>query len=215
MTALDLKKFADTPLITDPYDYLIVPGFLKKEAIKRIDNDYPSLPSPGSFAISSVKAGSAFTELITEMSGEAVQIAFEKKFGVNLTGRPLTVTVRGRSQSKDGRIHTDTPSKILTLLIYMNTEWKNTEGRLRVLRSADNLQNYAAEVPPEAGTLLAFRRSDVSWHGHEPFNGVRKVIQINWVTSQKILQREIRRHKISALFKKINPFTQNPKRDIG
>ena len=215
MTAIDLKKFAATPLITDPYDYLIVPGFLKHEAIKRIDNDYPSLPSAGSFAISSVKAGAAFTELISEMSGKAVQIAFAEKFGVNLTDRPLTVTVRGRSQLKDGRIHTDTPSKILTLLIYMNTEWKNSGGRLRVLRSADNLQDYAAEVPPEAGTLLAFRRSENSWHGHEQFNGVRKVIQLNWVSSRKVLQREIRRHKISALLKKINPFTQTSERDIG
>ncbi|MBB43706.1 MAG: hypothetical protein CMM44_08080 [Rhodospirillaceae bacterium] len=215
MTAINLKKFAATPLNTDPYEYLIVPGFLKSEAIKKIDNDYPSLPSAGSFAISSVKAGAAFTELISEMSGKSVQMAFAEKFGIDLTGRPLTATVRGFSQLKDGRIHTDTPSKILTLLIYMNTEWTNSGGRLRVLRSADNLQDYAAEVPPEAGTLLAFRRSERSWHGHEQFHGMRKVIQLNWVTSRKVLQREIRRHKISAMLKKINPFTQNSKRDIG
>ena len=77
----------------------------------------------------------------------------------------------------------DTKSKILTILIYMNTEsWQDSGGRLRVLRSPDDLEDYAAEVPPEAGTLLAFRRSERSWHGHETYVGERRAIQLNWVT---------------------------------
>ena len=32
--------------------------------------------------------------------------------------------------------------------------------------------------------MLAFKRSNNSWHGHEPFAGERRVIQFNWLTSQ-------------------------------
>ena len=40
-----------------------------------------------------------------------------------------------------------------------------------------------AEVPPLAGTLLAFRRSENSWHGHKPFDGLRRAIMLNWMTT--------------------------------
>ena len=35
------------------------------------------------------------------------QAYFEKKFGVDLTGRPTMITVRGRCRAEDGGIHTD------------------------------------------------------------------------------------------------------------
>jgi len=66
------------------------------------------------------------------------------------------------------------------------------------LRSKDNLDDYAAEVPPTAGTLLAFRRGERSWHGHETFVGPRRVIQLNWVTDMAVVRREQRRHRFSA-----------------
>ncbi len=64
------------------------------------------------------------------------------------------------------------------------------------------------ELPPVAGTLLAFKRSDNSWHGHKPFTGERRVIQLNWVTDEEIVRREQRRHRFSAMMKKIfGPFS--------
>ena len=48
------------------------------------------------------------------------------------------------------------------------------------------------EVPPTEGTLLAFRRSNNSWHGHKPFSGLRRVIQFNWVTSEAVVRRSCR-----------------------
>ena len=72
-----------------------------------------------------------------------------------------------------------------------------------MLRSGENLDDMVAEIPPIAGTLLAFRRSDHSWHGHKPFSGERRVIQFNWVTSEDVLRREQNRHRFSATIKKI------------
>lgn len=198
MSAIDLDRFRATALERDPYDYLIVPGFLKKEAVEAVDAAYPEVAGPGSFPLDTLKPGAAFEALVDELEGPAVRDAFAEKFGIDLAGRPTTITVRGQCQAKDGRIHTDTESKLITVLIYMNTEWTNGGGRLRVLRSADDLQDYAVEVPPEAGTLLAFRRSDRSWHGHETFVGERKVIQLNWVTDEAVVRREQRRHRVSA-----------------
>jgi len=51
------------------------------------------------------------------------------------------------------------------------------------------------------GTLLAFRRSDNSFHGHKSFVGERRVIQFNWVTDAGVVARERLRHRVSAWFK--------------
>ena len=84
----------------------------------------------------------------------------------------------------------------------MNTEaLAGDGGRLRILRSKSDLNDYAAEVPPTAGTLLAFRRGEESWHGHETFVGPRRVIQLNWVTDMAVVRREQRRHRLSAWLK--------------
>jgi len=70
----------------------------------------------------------------------------------------------------------------MTALIYLNEDWSSTGGRLRLLRNANDIDDYVAEVPPVSGTLLMFKRSDNSWHGHKPFVGPRRTVQINWVT---------------------------------
>jgi hypothetical protein len=203
VSQLNLAQFEATTLCREPFDYLVVPGFLKAEALERIHADYPKVDRPGSFPLSEVKFGPAFGAMIDELRGDAVRGAFERKFGVDLNGRPTMFTVRGQCSERDGNIHTDSATKILTILIYMNPKWEDSGGRLRLLRSGTNLDDVILEVPPEEGTLLCFRRSENSWHGHKSFVGPRRVIQMNWVTSQRVLEYEQRRHRISAAFKRI------------
>jgi hypothetical protein len=76
---------------------------------------------------------------------------------MDLTRRPTMVTVRGLCRPSDGQIHTDSVTKLVTVLIYMNGKWEQPGGRLRLLRSADSLDAVIDEVPPERGTLLIFR----------------------------------------------------------
>jgi hypothetical protein len=87
----------------------------------------------------------------------------------------------------------------------MNPAWYDQGGQLKLLRSK-NINDVAAEVPPLVGTLLVFKRSNKSFHGHLPFKGKRKVIQMNWVTEQKFVEHELKRHKRSFIMKRLNPF---------
>lgn len=206
MSFLNLDKFRATPLSRDPFEFLIVPGFLRQETRDALNKDYPAIAKPGSYPVSEVEPGPQFNAMIDEIQAPKFRAAIEEKFNLDLTGRPTMVTVRGRCQQKDGRIHTDTETKIITVLIYMNQGWENESGRLRLLRNADDLNDMVAEVPPEWGTLLAFRRADNSYHGHKPFVGERRVIQLNWVTETSVVEHELARHRMSARLKQLNPF---------
>ena len=200
---LDLDAFNAVPLVRAPFQHLVVPGFIPAEACAEINRDYPAISESGSFPVDQLTYGAAFRQFLDELASEDFRRAFEDKFDLDLAGRPHTVTVRGRCSPKDGRIHTDTKSKIITVLIYMNPEWEHGGGRLRLLRSADDLDDAITEVPPAAGTLLAFKRSDNSWHGHQPFSGERRVIQFNWVTSEGDRRLAMLRHQVSASIKRL------------
>ncbi len=203
LSTLDLARLRRTPLSREPFDFLVVPEFVKAEARPAIDKDYPEVGRPGSFPLREVSYGPAFARLIEEMRSDEFRRVFEEKFNIDLATRPDMITVRGRCSEKDGKIHTDSETKIITILIYMNSEWDSPGGRLRLLRSCTDLDDVILEVPPAGGTLLAFRRSNNSWHGHKPFSGPRRVIQFNWVTSEAVVRREQNRHRLSAWLKKL------------
>jgi SM-20-related protein len=202
LTYCDFEALEQTPLQRDPFEFLVLPGFIKAEKFASVVADYPEVPGPGSHPPAELDIHGNFEQLMAELQGPAFRAAIERKFNLDLTGRPTMYTVRGFVREKDGSIHTDSTTKIITVLLYMNERWQEDAGRLRLLRGPDNLDDYVAEVPPYGGTLLVFRRADNSWHGHKSFSGPRRAIQLNWVTSQEVVDNEQRRHQFTAKFKK-------------
>jgi hypothetical protein len=194
---LDLSALSATPLERDPFDFLVVPDFVASESLAAINADYPDITEPGNFKLENLDYGPAFTALMAELSGPALKDQVGAKFGVNLTGCPQTVTVRRFSEQTDGHIHVDHRTKIITMLVYLNEDWDTADGQLRFLRSATDLEDYAAEVAPLGGTMLAFRRSDKSFHGHKPFVGERRMIQLAWVREGALARCEKRFNRLS------------------
>lgn len=200
---IDLDAFNAAPLTREPFAFLMLPRFVKAEATAAINADYPEVPHPGSFPLSTLHYGPAFAAFVAAIQGPEFTRAVEKKLDVSLTGRPTMVTARGQSAARDGQIHTDSRTKLVTVLIYMNNAWEAKTGRLRLLRGPDNLDDVIAEVPPDEGTLLIFKNEPNAWHGFHAFEGPRRVIQLNWVTGVGVVKREQTRHRISAFFKRL------------
>jgi hypothetical protein len=201
MAYLDFAAIAAAPVNPDPFEHMLVAGAVRPDREAAITADYPQIQKPGSFALGDLTLGPAVRDMIAELDTDRFRELMAEKFGVDLAGRPTTFTLRGACAAKDGQIHTDSRSKILTILIYLNPAWSPDGGRLRLLRNGRDLEDYAAEVPPTFGQLLAFRRSETSWHGHKPYEGPRRVLQMNYVTSEKASLMSDLRHRVSALMK--------------
>ncbi len=208
MSLLNIEAFRNAALETEPFEYLTVPGFVKEDELTAILADYPTIEKGGSFPLIALDYGPVFERLCDELQGEALRDAFAVKFGMDLGNRPTTLTVRGRCRAKDGQIHTDSDTKLITVLVYLNDSWDADGGRLRLLRSSDSLDNMITEVPPEAGSMVCFRNRANAWHGHGSFDGVRRVLQLNWVTDQAAVRQSERRHRRSAFWKRLNPFSR-------
>lgn len=191
----------------EPFPYLVAGNMLRKEAVEALKNDFPEIGKPGFFPLSTLKREGAFDELLTQMEAELAPV-LTRKLGLELRDKPHMVTIRKWSAAKDGRIHNDGEAKIATCLVYLNESWDKNEdgGRFRVLcdnKSFDS--DTVEEVSPDFGNMVAFARTENSWHGHKPFVGERRVIQITWLRSRDDLKRKEKRGRLSFLLKKFLP----------
>jgi hypothetical protein len=199
-TYLALDTIRNSPITEDPYPHVVIDNFLRPEKLNAVCHDFPNIVEGGSFNLSQVNCQGAFARFIEELESPAFRDCVAAKFAMDLTDKPSLITLRGYSRSKDGRIHTDTKSKLITVLIYLNPEWSAASGKLRVLNS-NQMEDYKVEVSPVAGTCLMFKVTDNCWHGYPAFEGTRRSIQLNFLENDAAINSHLLRHNISAKFK--------------
>ena len=197
---LNLAALQDVAVNKQPYPFFVIEQALVVDKVGGIMRDFPEINDGGSFTLDDLETGPQFDALIDELNGPAFRQLISDKLGLDLSVLPMIVTLRGYSREKDGRVHTDSKSKIATILIYFNDTWTAEGGRLRILNSAD-MDDSVAEVIPNAGTMLAFRVTEDCWHGHPPFEGRRRSIQINFVADQAAVKKHHHRHGFTAKLK--------------
>lgn len=190
-----------------PYNYLVASDVILPGAVDGLRSDFPNIRETGFFPEEDVERHGAFAKLLEEMKGREMSEIVSDKLDIDLVDKPKMITIRKLSAAKDGRIHTDSESKIATLLVYLNDAWQDSAaGRLRVLRNGTDFENMAEEISPITGSLFAFRRADNSWHGHTSFVGERRVVQMTWLRSQADVERKKSRGSLSHFFKKVLRF---------
>ena len=177
--------------------------FLNKEDHKKIATDFPNINKGGSFPSEVVSYGESIQSLINCLEGDQMRTILENKFQVDLKDKPVVSTFRGYSRIKDGKIHSDSKTKIITVLLYLNENWDASSGLLRMLKEKDNIENYITEIPPSMGSMVAFKVTNNCWHGFIPFEGKRCSIQLNYLYRDALSQHKIR-HKLSSFFKKLS-----------
>jgi len=204
---LDYDAFRRLPVSRDPFAHLVIPHFVPQASLAAVVATLPDIPNGGSYPPSALRLKGAAAELVRELEGPRLRDAVAEAFGLDLSDSQTMLTLRGRTREKDGRIHTDSTAKLVTILLYLNplTEaWAKQEGCLRLLRSPTDLEDYAVEVPPVDGTLLIFPNGPTTWHGHKQFVGRRYAIQLNYMATGAKARHELRRHKMSALLKRFS-----------
>ena len=188
MLDLNYQKLDATPVSEEPFPHVVVTEFVPAAILPDVVAGLPTLEKGGSFPTEGLRLGPSAKALMQELEGPRFREAVARKFRLDLDGAPVMATLRGQSREKDGRIHTDSAAKRVTVLLYLNPEsaaWAKQEGCLRLLRRPDDLEDYAVEVPPVNGSLLVFPNGPTTWHGHKRFVGRRHVVQLNYMTTDE------------------------------
>ncbi len=206
MIDLDYAALRATPVTAEPFRHVVVPNFVPPETLQAVVADLPALDKRGSFPLDALTLGPHAQALMEEMEGPRLRDTIAERFELDLKDAPTMVTLRGWTNERDGCVHVDSTAKRVTVLLYLNPAadaWSEHEGCLRLLRSPDDLEDYAVEVPPVNGTLLVFPNGPTTWHGHRRFTGRRYSVQLNYMTTDAKARSELRRHRLSAFVKRL------------
>ena len=196
----------DTLVLRQPFPFMVAHGQLPDEARSELDRDFPRYSSAGFFPYDPRDCGPSVNALIADMTAPAFAGAVGSRLGIdNLHQYPTLVTVCRLLNKRHGTIHTDSRSKVATALIYLNRQWPDTsDGCLRFLHKIDDIDSLVApELIPLYGEFAVFKRCDNSFHGHLPYEGERRVIQVAWLTNEDEKLRKTKRGKFSRAFKKL------------
>ncbi len=201
---LNLAAFETAAASDDPYQHILIDDLLMPGVAARLEADYPGIEVTGYVTMEPEKLTPIFRDLVAELKGTALTEALSRAFGRDMHGYPRMVTMRRWSQAREGYIHTDSQRKVMTMLLYLNSSWNDGPGgRLRVLYDAKNFEPYKLEVPPTNGTAFAFTRSDNSWHGHLPFAGERRVVQVTWLRDTEAMNRKTSNNSLHQKLKRL------------
>jgi hypothetical protein len=197
---LRLDVLQSSAVSAQPFPLMTAAKVLPPDSEAALARDFPDMKMAGFFPVDDLAFGDSFAELIDDVRSPAFSGIMAEKFKLPLDRAPTLITIRKLSGKKDGRIHTDGADKIASALIYLNPEWDSREGRLRMLSQPSFDDQASVEIDPVYGNFIAFQRSDTSYHGHLPFVGERRVVQIAWLTGTEALNRKQKRHgRISFL----------------
>jgi hypothetical protein len=203
MAVLDLEALAAAPVQHDPCDFIVVPNFVRREMLAAVNGDYPAIVEPGNFPPEELTFGPVFAQMMDELQSPAMKNAVSRKFGIDLEGFPLQITVRKFSEADDGNVHNDSKLKVVTALIYFNESWAHEGGRLRLVRNPNDIDDFGAEVEPSGGTLLVFKRSERSYHGFKSFAGERRSLQMYYVRPKRAATTEGKRLGLKKRLKRM------------
>lgn len=190
----------------EPFSFLVATDMLRPEARDALQRDFPRYPEAGFFPHEAKDCGPAVNRLVAEITAPAFVDALGGKLGVpSMSKLPALVTLCSRLNRRHGTIHTDSRSKVVTALVYLNSDWPHgSPGCLRFLGKIDDIESMVApELAPVYGNLAAFRRADNSFHGHLPHEGDRMVVQVAWLTSEDELRRKQKRGRTTHWFKRL------------
>lgn len=206
LRTIDLEALKRAQVSREPYPHFSGGGILKPEAIDVLERDFPQLKNAGYLTLREITPEGEFATFLDELAGAEVADAVSNLLQFDLRDRPRLITIMRHCPKRAGRIHTDGKVKLATMLVYFNRTWPaGSAGAVRVLRREDNFEDYVAEVVPTMGNFLGFLRSDSSWHGHLPFEGERKVVQITWLESEEAVERKKRNNALAQALKSLWP----------
>ncbi|MCE7950710.1 MAG: 2OG-Fe(II) oxygenase [Xanthomonadales bacterium PRO7] len=195
-----------TVVRSEPFHFLVATGQLPTAAAATLHEDFPKYAGAGFFPYDEADCGPSVNRLVADLTDPAVATAVGARLGIDNLGQyPTLVTLCRSLNKRHGTIHTDSRSKVATALLYLNPSWPDTsDGCLRFLKRIDAIDDLVTpEIKPVYGNFVVFRRADNSFHGHLPYEGERRVIQVAWLTSEEEKTRKTQRGKFSRLFKKL------------
>ena len=199
---LDLTRIRNAPVKTEPYPYFVVEGAIAAKDAPKVAKDFPEIDRPGAINVHDTDYGPAFATLLDDLQGSDFRRLIADKLDVDLDARDIVINVRGQMRLTDGNVHTDTPSKLVTVLLYFNEPGEMDKTSLRILKNGRDLDDFVEEVQPRLGNMRVFKVTPDCWHGHKAVPGRRLSLQLNYLSGIQTRGKHQLAHRLVGRMKR-------------
>jgi hypothetical protein len=141
LRALEAQRVASA---ATPFPFFVVEDTLPRDAqtVAALYADFPHYRSAGFFPYAGEDCGASVRRVVEQMTSRDFGDAVGRCLGIDGLGEKPTLATLCRSLNlRHGTIHTDSRSKIVTALLYLNETWPDTSGGcLRFLGRIDDIE---------------------------------------------------------------------------
>ncbi len=163
---LNLDALAAAETRTQPYPYLVAWGAVTFEDAERIRADLPPPDQKTAPGAAPAPTG-AFADLVHELQSPTLSRLLASKLGLELAGTTRQISVRRRLGRTDREAIAPPPSDLCTVFLYLGEASDEEQGgALRALNTASDLNDFAEEVAPIAGNLVAIAGDPAHHYTH-------------------------------------------------
>ena len=93
---LNFSQLRSAKVNSEPFPHLIECNSIAEDELPGLLADFPDVSVPGSIPVSELAGGPNFQRFITELEGPNFRELLEQKFSLDLNGRPVVTTARGK-----------------------------------------------------------------------------------------------------------------------
>jgi len=187
---MDIKQIGNHRLEMNPYQWAMIDRLFAPQEALDLTTSYPhdhyktvdgydgekgyqyevrSLIPMGEKKISFPKALSpSWIGLANDLLSDEYRRAMSELTGIDLSNAPMEVNLFHYGKGAWMGPHVDLKEKIVTHVLYFNSEWDLKHGGCLAILNSKNMDDYAYLIPPIVGNSSVLVRSNSSWHAVLP-----------------------------------------------
>jgi Rps23 Pro-64 3,4-dihydroxylase Tpa1-like proline 4-hydroxylase len=112
----------------------------------------------------------AWQQLAHDLLSDEYRMAMSELTGIDLSSAPIEVNIFHYGRGAWLGPHVDLKDKIVTHVLYFNSEWDPKEGGCLTILGSKNIDDAVFIIPPVIGNSSVLVRSNSSWHAVLPIS---------------------------------------------
>ena len=189
---INLQQIKDHQLETSPYQWAMIDHLFDLQEAMDLAATYPcdlyktvdgydgekgyqyevrSLIPMGKNKIFSPETLSpSWHQLAQDLISDEYRMAISELTGIDLSTAPIEINVFHYGQGAWMGPHVDLKDKIVTHVLYFNSDWDIKDGGCLAILNSKNVEDTAYLIPPLVGNSALLVRSNCSWHSVLPIS---------------------------------------------
>jgi Rps23 Pro-64 3,4-dihydroxylase Tpa1-like proline 4-hydroxylase len=189
---INIDRIAKSQLEHEPYEWTMIDELFNPFEAAEISRTYPCdhyktvrgydgekgyqyearllVPMGEKEVAHSEKLSPVWQQLAHDLLSDEYRRAMSELTGIDLSSAPMEINIFHYGQGAWLGPHVDLKEKIVTHVLYFNSDWDTRDGGCLAILGSKNIDDLVFMIPPIIGNSSVLVRSNQSWHAVLPIS---------------------------------------------